>query len=157
MRRLPFVIAAVVLAFDQLSKWLVVRYLGADDIVTVIPGLLNFVYSRNTGVAFGILDASPMRGKAAILVGFSLLMTTGIAIFIWRLRETGLRLRWSLGLILGGALGNLVDRVRGGSVVDFIDFHLAQHHWHTFNIADSAIVIGAILLVADTLFTKPAE
>ncbi len=157
MRRLPLILAAVVLAIDQLSKWLVVRNLSLDDVVTPIPGLLNIVYSRNTGVAFGILDETNMRAKAAILIVFSLLIIAGVVFFLWRSHNAGLRIRWALGLILGGAIGNLIDRVRSGSVVDFIDVHIRQHHWHTFNLADSAIVCGAILLVIDIMFSKSPE
>ena len=158
MRRLPIAIAAVVLAFDQLSKMVVVRNIPQDDVFVVLPGLLNFVHSANTGIVFGILDASAIPAKSAILIGFSLVIIAGIAFLIWRSRDSGLRLRWALGLVSGGAVGNLMDRVRTGSVVDFIDAHIGQHHWHTFNLADSAIVAGAILLMIDILFGKsPAE
>jgi signal peptidase II len=141
---------AVVVA-DQITKYAVNTFTPEEYSRAVIPGLLNLVHRRNPGVAFGILADSESELLRAGLLLFSI---GAISVLAWLLatnRAGASRGRAGLALILGGAAGNAIDRVLHGSVIDFIDFHVAGRHWPAFNIADSAIVIGAGLVVLELL------
>jgi signal peptidase II len=142
--------AGVVLA-DQATKFLVEEYTPKEYAREVIPGLLNLVHRHNPGVAFGILADSESPLLRAVLLLFSV---AAISVLAWLLatdRVGGAPGRAGLALILGGAAGNAIDRVVHGSVIDFVDFHLAGRHWPAFNVADSAIVIGAGLVILELL------
>lgn len=142
-RRFYFCLALAVWAADQAAKWLVASALAPGEVRTVIPGFFNLTHVTNRGAAFGLFADVRSPLTTVFLVGFSLAALVVLAVLLWRKpaeRLTGV----SLALILGGALGNLFDRIRTGSVVDFLDFHLAGHHWPAFNLADSAIVLGAV-------------
>ena len=146
---------AAVLALDQATKALALASLdpaAGGGPVEVAP-FFNLVLVWNTGVSFGMLADA---GGAApwILVGLALLIAGVVA--AWLARERRALPRFALWLVLAGALGNIVDRVRFGAVVDFLDFHLGGYHWPAFNVADSAIVIGACLLILDGLLGQPA-
>jgi signal peptidase II len=138
---------------DRLSKLAVERFTEEGFSRTLIPGLLNFVHVRNRGVAFSLLaDADSSLLRPALIV-FGL---TASALLGWVLatgRAGSARAEFGLALVLGGAIGNLLDRILRGSVVDFVDFHIRQYHWPAFNLADSAITIGAILVIWDLLFS----
>jgi signal peptidase II len=144
-------LAAAVLAADQASKFAVKQLAPVGSLHVLIPGILNLVHSSNTGVAFGLLadSGAPLLGQLLIL--FSVFV---IVLLVWLL-ATGRAGGWlgecGLALILGGAMGNVLDRVVRHSVTDFIDFHLGSHHWYTFNLADAAIVIGAGLVILELL------
>ena len=140
-------VALGVFALDRWSKWLVENTLGPFDVKTVIPGLLNIVSSQNPGVAFGLFAESPSRFRAALLIAFSVGAIAILGALLWRADRTDARTAFGLSLILGGALGNVFDRVRTGSVTDFLDLYFGQYHWYTFNVADSAICVGAGLLL----------
>ena len=140
-------VALGVFALDRWSKWLVENTLGPFDVKTVIPGLLNIVSSQNPGVAFGLFADSPSRLRAALLIAFSVGAIAILGALLWRADRTDRRTAFGLSLILGGALGNVFDRVRTGSVTDFLDLYFGQFHWYTFNVADSAICVGAGLLL----------
>ena len=149
-------LAIAVLLADQLSKLWVVRHLAARDSLTVIPGFAQFIRVENTGVVFGLM-AGGAGWRPWVVLGLPLLL---LPLLAWLLLSARRPIeRWSYALILGGALGNLLDRVRFGHVVDFIDVYLAgsrgEHHWYTFNLADSAICIGAGLM-AISLWRAPA-
>jgi len=147
-RRLAvFLISLGVFGLDRWSKWLVETHLGPFDTKRVIPGLLNFVSSRNPGVAFGILAESSSSFRTSVLVAFSLLAVGILAVLLWRVDRTDRRTATALACIFGGALGNVYDRVRSGTVTDFIDLYMGQVHWYTFNVADTAICVGAGLLL----------
>lgn len=140
------IVVATLLA-DQATKLAALAGLTSKPFVVLIPNLLNLAYAENTGAAFSV-----MTGNTALLS----LISTGVALFIliWAIRlppaERGLRI--AMGLILGGAIGNLIDRIRLGHVVDFIQAHwFWKHFWPTFNIADSAICIGVGMLIVATL------
>ncbi|HOE95493.1 MAG TPA: signal peptidase II [Candidatus Sumerlaeota bacterium] len=136
-------LAAVVILLDQLTKWLAVAFLRGRPPLELIPGYLRLWYAENTGAAFSVLE-----GHTEILAGFSLIVSVVIFVWGWRLspREQGLRV--ALGLILGGALGNLIDRVYLRYVIDFISAHWHYKYvWPTFNIADSAVCVGMFLLI----------
>ena len=162
LRRGYFALAAAVLAADQASKIAADHWLGRDGPVPVIPGFLNLWYSRNRGGLFGYFSDWEDPWRALLLTLFPLVAVCLIAFFLARAEENQRSTLAGLALILGGATGNLVDRVARGEVVDFIDAYASWTpiarwlgerfgtvHWPTFNIADSAIVVGALLLVLD--------
>ena len=147
-RRLALVSAAALLA-DQASKWAVDRWVEVNSLHVIVPGLLNLTHTSNPGVAFGLGADSTAPWMAPLLIVFSLAV---IVLLVWLLatnRAGGPLGRCGLALILGGAAGNVLDRVVRHSVTDFIDFYIGSHHWYTFNLADSAIVMGATLVVLE--------
>ena len=150
-------LALAVLVGDQITKWQVEARLVGEAPREVIPGLLNFVYVRNTGVAFGLFPSNGELWSTMVLTLLGLGALTIVAIYFWRTPATERLLLTSLGLILGGAVGNLADRVLQGGVTDFIDFYFGSYHWHTFNVADSAITIGIVLMLFDVFRSRPGE
>lgn len=144
-----FVIALVVFCLDQITKGIIQR-MPERVSVTVIPHFFYLVHVENAGAAFGLFQASPSPFKSVFLIGFSVLALVVVFILLWRHSQTA-RTGWALALIFGGACGNLFDRVLRGSVVDFLLFNLGRYEWPAFNIADSAICIGAALLVWEIL------
>ena len=157
MRKYHFLIAAGVVLVDRASKWLVAQKITLHDSLTVVPGFFRLTHVENRGAAFGLFSDSPSEWKVAVLILFSLIALVVVSALLWKnshgLTVTG----FGLALIMGGALGNLWDRLLDGHVVDFLDFSLGGYHWPAFNVADSAIVMGALLLVIEILFTKPVE
>jgi signal peptidase II len=144
-------LAVVVLAADQLSKHAVESWTAAGTSRTLIPGLLNFVHSTNPGVAFGLLADSNATWRTPLLIIFDVAVIGLIAWLLATNRAGGLLGQCGMTLIIGGAAGNVVDRILRRSVTDFIDFHVGGYHWYTFNLADSAIVIGAGLVILELL------
>jgi signal peptidase II len=145
-------VAACVLAADQLSKWAVIHFTPEGFQRTLIPNLLNFVHVRNRGVAFSLFAEANWPWLRPALIVFALL---AVGLLVWVLasrRSGGARPELGLALLLGGAVGNLTDRILRGSVVDFVDAHVGEYHWPAFNVADSAITIGAIIVIWDLLF-----
>ena len=134
-------IAAAVITLDQLTKFLVVASLAPYEAIEAVPGFFNLVYYRNPGAAFGILNKAGAAGKF-ILLGIS----AGALVIIASLARSSKDSLYTLGLslIAGGAAGNLIDRAREGSVVDFLDFYAGTLHWPAFNVADTAITIGVV-------------
>jgi signal peptidase II len=137
------------LSADQLSKHAVERYTAPGSLRVLVPGLLNLVHTTNPGVAFGLFADSENPWRGPLLIVFSVAV---IGMLVWLLatgRAGGRAGECGIALILGGAVGNVLDRFLHHSVTDFIDFHVGAHHWYTFNVADSAIVIGAALVVLE--------
>lgn len=155
-RRHFFVIAFAVLLFDQITKWLVVHNLALHDSVRVLPGLFQVTHVENQGAAFGLFADSTSHWRGAGLIMFSVIALVVVSILLWKNSHKFTFGGLALALILGGALGNLWDRVLDGHVVDFLDFYIANSHWPAFNVADSAIVIGAVLLIGEILLTGEA-
>ena len=157
MRKWHFVIAALVFLLDRISKYLVAQNIALYDSISIIPGFFRLTHVQNRGAAFGIFDESPSEWKVWMLIIFSLAALIIVTVLLWKnsfaLTATGV----ALSLVLGGAAGNLWDRLVAGRVTDFLLFYVGQHIWPAFNVADSAIVCGALLLVAEILFTKNAE
>jgi len=158
MRKYHFLIALLVVLLDRATKWIVAANITLNETVPVLPGFFRLTNVHNPGAAFGLFAEWPSEWKIAILVTFSLLALVVVSALLWknshRITVTGV----GLALILGGAVGNLWDRLLTGHVVDFFDFYLGSYHWPAFNVADSAIVVGALMLVAEILFAKtPAE
>jgi signal peptidase II len=146
------VIAVVVFAADQVTKALVVRSIPEHTTVPLLPHFCNLIHTSNAGAAFGLFSDSPAPWKTVLLIVTSGALLAMVIAIMWRNQQ----LRWGTGmglaLILGGALSNLFDRIRLGRVVDFLDVYYRSYHWPTFNLADSAIVVGAGLLVVQLLF-----
>lgn len=139
-------VSIAVVVLDQVSKALVVHYLAPYQSLRLIPHL-NLVTMHNTGAAFSMFAAAP----ALVFVVLAATVTIGILYWLWRNPHGQHRLAAGFTLILGGALGNALDRLTRGYVVDFIDFYMGHWHFAAFNLADSAISVGAGLLLLDTL------
>lgn len=176
-----FIICTIVF-LDQYTKWLVLETmlrsegdtpLFQDWFVTRQPleffidqresynsleitGFLNFIMVWNTGISFGMFSevSSPEAGRTLSLVFISLSLMIALMLIVWLALARGRLLAWALAMIVGGAIANVIDRVRFGAVADFVDVHVAGFHWPAFNLADSCIAIGALFLVIDTLTTK---
>jgi signal peptidase II len=154
LRRRAFALAAAVLALDRFTKWLVETRVSAMDVHTVIPGFFDIVHSTNRGVAFGLFNDSTSEWHTVLLIalsGAALLLVGGM---LWNARRMDRPTAYGLGLILGGAAGNVFDRIAWGRVTDFLEFYIGPYHWPTFNVADSAIVVGCVLLLLDMLKSK---
>ena len=138
---LLFLLAALILILDQTSKFIVCRVMLPRGSFPVIENIFHLTHVQNQGAAFGLFP-----NQTLFFIGVTLFTVLLILFFHQRISKEGSSLSWALGLILGGALGNLIDRIRLKAVIDFLDFSLRGHHWPSFNIADSAITIGAVIL-----------
>jgi len=138
----PYVVAASVLAVDQLTKWAVIRFMEIGESIPIWDGVFHLTSHRNRGAAFGIL-----QGQRWLFVLIAALVVIGLAAYLPRVRRDRPLVAVALAFLLGGALGNLVDRIRFGEVVDFLDVRLINYP--IFNVADSAIVIAGTLLLWD--------
>jgi signal peptidase II len=154
MRRFHFLIAFLVVLLDRATKWMVSRDIPLHDGKQVIPGFFRITHVENRGAAFGLFADSPTQWKIAMLVLFSIVALAVVSALLWRNSHSMSTTGIGLALILGGAVGNLWDRLLNGRVVDFLLFYIGQYQWPAFNVADSAIVVGAGLLVIEILFTK---
>lgn len=150
--KLPyFIIAIVVLIADQVTKAWATAKLQLVDTMEIIPNFFRFTYARNRGVAFSLFADSQYETKW-ILAGISTVAAVGVLVYLWRSGQHEKRLNYALSFLLAGIVGNLIDRVRLGEVVDFIDFHWYEKYtWPTFNIADAAICVGAALLALEMM------
>ena len=157
MRRLYFLTALAVLLLDRVTKWMVEGHIELHDTIQVIPGFFRLTHVQNRGAAFGLFAESPSEWKVGVLVLFSVIALVVVSALLWRNSHALTMTGSALALILGGAIGNLWDRLLSGHVVDFLDFYVDTYHWPAFNVADSAIVIGAVLLVAEILFKPSTE
>src|SRR5215471_3000567 len=156
MRKYHILIAASVVVLDRLSKWLVAQKIGLSDSVDIIPGIFRLTHVQNGGAAFGLFSESSSEWKVAMLIMFSIAALAVVSALLWKNGKAMNATAIALSLVFGGALGNLWDRVASGSVIDFLDFYIGSHHWPAFNIADSAIVVGALLLLSE-IFLAPQE
>jgi signal peptidase II len=151
-RAAPFLLALIIFALDRISKVAIKAHVSASESVPIIPGFFNIVHAENPGVAFSFLADTNSPWRNIVLIAIS----TGVMIFIIRMllsSSTGVTSNWilrtALGLVLGGALGNLFDRIVYGTVTDFLEVYAGSHYFPAFNVADSAISIGAGLLLLD--------
>jgi signal peptidase II len=150
MKRIPYLLLSLdILLADAWTKWMVTRKIELYDSVTLIPNLFSLVHVRNTGAAFGIGANANSRLVPLLLNGGAIAVFCVVVIYALRTAITDRVLQTGLHLIVGGAIGNLLDRVRFGYVVDFLDVYFRDHHWPAFNVADSAICIGIALLFLD--------
>ncbi|HKD16217.1 MAG TPA: signal peptidase II [Thermoanaerobaculia bacterium] len=152
-------VSLAVLFLDQWSKGLVTRTMEVHQSKTIITDVFDLTYVRNTGAAFGLFASVDSSVKAILLNSIAVIVFLIVSAYALRSSHKSVRLQVGLALILGGAVGNLLDRVRFGYVVDFLDFSISGHHWPAFNVADSAICIGVALLFLDMLNSEeaPAE
>ncbi len=137
---------------DQATKALVERRIPEHVVIPVVPGFFNLIHTTNVGAAFGIFSESPAPWKTMLLIVVSAGLLVAVVAMLWRARSVRWLTSVGLALILGGALSNLFDRIRFGQVVDFLDFYYRSYHWAAFNVADSAIVIGAGFLIVQVIF-----
>jgi len=147
-------LSAMVFAIDRVTKSIVEAHVSTFDVHPVIPGFFDIVHSQNRGVAFGLMNESNSAWRTVVLIVFSAAALLLVAGLLWRASHLD---RWTaagLALVLGGAAGNLFDRILWGRVTDFLEFYIGDLHWPTFNVADSCIVIGSGLLLLDLLRPK---
>ena len=140
---------AAVAVLDQLSKWVIVAEVMSPPRVIEVTGFFNLVLTHNTGISFGMLRGSEGWVRWALA---ALALVIVAVLLNWLRREPTRHMVWAVGLICGGAIGNVIDRILVGAVVDFLDFHVGGWHWPAFNLADSAIFIGVLVLILDNLF-----
>ena len=153
-RVLMYGLAAAVFAVDRLTKWIIETRVSAFDSHIVIPGFFEIVYSQNRGAAFGLFAETSFAWRTLLLIGFSMVALIVLTVMLWRTSRLDRTTAVALALILGGAAGNVFDRVRWGRVTDFLLFYIGRYQWPAFNAADSAIVIGSALLLLDFLKVK---
>ena len=144
-------ITALIITADQISKSLVKSTMTLYDVVPVIPGFFQLNYITNKGMAFGI----NLPVSISFFSGISLIITCFLVWILWCERKNNLLMRISLASILGGAIGNLIDRILFGEVIDFFDFMVGDFHWYIFNIADSAVTVGIISMLFYSFLFKP--
>ena len=142
-------LAAAVIVLDIWTKWLIVRRIDLHEAIPVIPDFFQLVHVRNTGAAFGLGANTSSKLVPILLNAGAIAVFCVVVVYALRTAVTDRLLQTGLHLILGGAIGNLLDRFRFGYVVDFLDVYIGSHHWPAFNIADSAICIGIALLFLD--------
>ena len=157
MRKSQFLIIAAVIALDRLTKWLVIRHLPEAHEIPVIPGLFQLSHWENTGAAFSMFADSSSPWRTLGLIGFAVAALLVVGFLLWKSGSALNAVTLALALIMGGASGNLWDRVARGTVTDFLDFYIGQHHWPPFNVADSAIVVGSLLLIWKIMIGPKAE
>jgi signal peptidase II len=146
MPKRSLLIALAVLLLDRITKWAIARTIPLEDAVNIIPGFFRLTHLENTGAAFSLFADSPSSFRTGLLIAFSVAALSVISFLLWKDHSAFHSGTLALSLILGGAFGNLWDRVSDGKVTDFLDFYIGIHHWPPFNVADSAIVVGALLL-----------
>lgn len=154
-RLIEFVLPTLIVVLDQASKAKVRAALPVHDSVTVIPGFLDITHALNSGAAFGILNAADFPYKTVLIAVIATAALIGVGVYAASLSHHQLVARIGLALIIGGAAGNLIDRVLTGSVVDFVDVYWRTHHFWAFNVADAAISVGVTMLILDMLTAGP--
>ena len=156
-RSLHLLIALLVVLLDRWTKRLAAARIAMYAHIQVIPGFFRLTHTENTGAAFSLFADSPSHWKTAMLIGFSVVAMLVVSVLLWKQSHAVTITGVALSLILGGAVGNLWDRVASGKVVDFLLLYVKQYQWPVFNLADSAIVVGASLLVIEILFHKAPD
>ncbi|MBW2368924.1 MAG: signal peptidase II [Deltaproteobacteria bacterium] len=159
IRKLPklMLIAGLVVVLDQVTKAMICATIPLHDAWVVIPGFFDITHIRNPGGAFGLLASLDPGVRRLIFLGIAFLALGLVCFFYWSTPKTHPYLAAGFALIFGGAVGNLIDRIRFGSVVDFLDVYVGQWHWPAFNVADSAISVGIGVFVFHVVFNKLPE
>jgi signal peptidase II len=155
--RIVFIVLIVIVCVDQATKMIVDRTLPLHQSIPVFESFFSLTYIRNTGAAFGLLAQSGEFFRRTFLIGFSLFAIGFIILMLRRLPESEKALTIALGFILSGAVGNLIDRLMYGEVIDFLDFYWSGYHWPAFNVADSFITIGVVIILYRLATTKDAD
>jgi len=151
VRRLEIWLPILIVVVDQLTKAIVRATLPLQTSVTMIPGFVDFTHVRNTGAAFGILNYAEFPFKTVVIAVIATAALIGVGMYAASLAHHQLVARIGLALIIGGAAGNLLDRIAAGSVVDFVDVYWRSYHFWAFNVADSAITVGVAIMILDML------
>ena len=149
-----FLIAVIVVLLDRWTKHLVAQRIRLYAHIQVIPGFFRLTHTENTGAAFSLFADSTAPWKTDLLIAFSVVALIVVSVLLWKNHHAHIATGVGLSLIMGGALGNLWDRLASGRVVDFLLLYVKQYQWPVFNLADSAIVVGAGLLIVEILFAK---
>ncbi len=153
LRRWEFWVAVVIVGLDQLTKAFVRTHVALHDSITIVPGFFDLTRVHNTGAAFGFLNAVDFPFKPTVLVIVATVALIGIAAYAARLSPHRAASHLGLAFIIGGAAGNLIDRLTVGYVVDFADVYWRSYHFWAFNVADSAITLGAIVMICDVVIS----
>lgn len=148
------IVIVIVLICDQATKAVILSSMPVGESVPVIPGFFNIAHVRNPGAAFGFLAEAAPAFRYAFFVSISIIAVLLILYYVKNTEEQDRFVTLALSLILAGALGNLIDRLRFGEVIDFLDMYIGRHHWPAFNVADSSITVGAVLLIWQMLFKR---
>lgn len=157
MRYLYVLLSALVILFDRWTKLLVVEHLSLGQSVPIVRNFVDLTPSQNPGIAFGLFGLSPSPFQNSVLIALSLAAIGAVLLLARRYPPERMGFQIAFALIIGGAAGNLWDRVAYGQVTDFIDVYVRDHHWPIFNVADSAITVGVIALAVGLIFfDKPA-
>jgi signal peptidase II len=156
-RRLEIWLPILIVAVDQLTKAVVRAMVPLHESVTIVPGFMDFTHVRNTGAAFGILNLAEFPFKTVLIAVIATAALIGVGIYAASLAHHQLVARIGLALIIGGAAGNLLDRIVAGSVVDFVDVYWRSYHFWAFNVADSAISIGVAIMILDMLGVQQTQ
>lgn len=152
LRWLLLTIAALIVAVDRATKLWIVSHIPSGQAVVIIPKVFRLTHVLNTGAAFSMFEGNGSPNMVRnLLIGFSVIAVVVVLVLIWKMGRSLSLTSVALALILGGAVGNLYDRIRFAYVVDFLEVHIVHYHWPDFNVADSAIVIGACLLLLEML------
>ncbi len=149
--------AVVIIVLDQISKFLIVRSMHIFESIPVISGFFNLVHIRNRGMAFGLMNRPGSNFSFYFLVAATIVAVSLLVYWFSRLKSEERRLILGLSLILGGAIGNLIDRLRFHEVIDFLDFYIGPYHWPAFNVADSAITVGTFWVAINILLQRPKK
>lgn len=146
---------SAVLVLDQITKHIVQKYIRLYDLIVVVPGFFNLTHVRNKGAAFSILSTLPDLWRGFFFISVTIIAVTVIAVLIRKNEDRMLVIAFSF--IIGGAIGNLIDRILYGEVIDFVQWYVKSWYWPSFNVADSAISVGVALLAIDMLFFQKKE
>ncbi|MEC9022562.1 MAG: signal peptidase II [Pseudomonadota bacterium] len=153
-RSTAFIISFLVVLVDQATKWWILAVILPLPAIIPISNFFNLVLVMNTGVSFGIFGGGDWWVRWVLVICASVLT---VGLFFWMVKTKERPLSFGLALIIGGAVGNLIDRIRFGAVVDFLDFHYQGWHWPAFNVADSAITLGVAIILIDSLCSKKSK
>jgi signal peptidase II len=156
-RAMHFLTALIVVLLDRWTKHIVATHIAMYSHIQIIPGFFRLTHTENTGAAFSLFADSPSHWKTSMLIAFSLLAMVVVSVLLWKQTQAFTITGVALSLILGGAVGNLWDRLARGRVIDFLLLYIKQYQWPVFNLADSAIVVGASLLVCEILVARRSD
>jgi signal peptidase II len=155
IQRIAYVLIVVLIfAGDQITKHVVQDSIPHGTVISVIPGFFNLIHTENSGIAFSLFAGASSSWKMVLLIGVSVALLITLVVVALKSREMNWETGVGLALVVGGASSNLLDRIRFGQVVDFLDVYYRSYHWPTFNLADSAIVVGAGFLLLELLLSK---
>jgi signal peptidase II len=153
-RAVYLLIALIVIVLDRWTKHLVAQRIALYSHIQIIPGFFRITHTENTGAAFSLFADSASPWRTGLLIAFSVIALLVVTVLLWKNNHAHIATGVGLSLIMGGALGNLWDRIARGRVIDFLLFYVKRYQYPVFNLADSAIVVGAGLLVIEILFSK---